>query len=219
MDKCKMHIPDGFLDLLIALFFIALSGGFEYKTFKKINTQLTEKIIPQTAIVTAAIFVAQMLNFPILAGTSGHLVGGTLLAILFGPWNAIFSMTIIIVIQAFVFSDGGIIVIGANLFNMAIITPLIGYYSWKAIQKILKTEIGNKLGIAVGAWLSIVVAAIICGLQLGLSAIFPFSIYETIPAMAFWYILIGIGESIITVSAFTTIQRLYPEMITSINGE
>ena len=160
-----------------------------------------------------------MLNFPILAGTSGHLVGGTLLAILFGPWNAIFSMTIIIVIQAFVFSDGGIIVIGANLFNMAIVTPLIGYYSWKAIQKILKTEIGNKLGIAVGTWLSIVVAAIICGLQLGLSVIFPFSIYETIPAMAFWYILIGIGESIITVSAFTAIQRLYPELITSINGE
>ena len=202
-----MHIPDGFLDLSIAIGFLLISGILEIFIIRKANAELTDKMLPQVALATAGIFVAQMLNFPIIAGTSGHLVGGTLLAVLFGPWIAVFSMTIVVIIQAIVFADGGIIVIGANLFNLAILPPIIGYFTWQRIKQLIQTNTGNLLGISIGAWISIVIAATVCGFQLGISTIFPFDVFLTIPAMVLWHSLIGIGEAVITVTAVIAIAQ------------
>ncbi|MHA1712763.1 MAG: energy-coupling factor ABC transporter permease [Candidatus Ranarchaeia archaeon] len=207
-----MHIPDGFLDLSIAAVFYLVSALGEWHATREAARQLNDKLLPRVALVTAAVFAAQMLNFPIVGGTSGHLIGGTLLAFFFGPWIAVFSLTVIIVLQAFVFGDGGIIALGANIFNMAIITPLIGYYTWRTIRRVVSGSNGDILGLGLGAWLSVVIASLSCGLQIGLSTIFPFTVLETVPAMLFWHVIIGLGEAIITITTVILIRRSRPDL-------
>ena len=130
-----MHIPDGFLSLTICALMYAISIGFLIWSWKKAKNAYSSSVTPMLAVSSAFVFAAQMINFPILFGTSGHLVGGTFLAVLLGPYAAILSMTIILMMQALIFADGGLSTFGANVFNMAVIgryfplSPILARYA------------------------------------------------------------------------------------------
>ena len=123
-----MHIPDGFLSLPVSAGTIALSSSYGVYCHNKIKDNIKKQDIPLIACVTAFIFAAQMLNFPVLAGTSGHFMGSTLAVFLFGPYISFFIMTIVLVMQALLFGDGGLLAIGANVLNMGVVAPLVAYF-------------------------------------------------------------------------------------------
>jgi len=213
-----MHIPDGFLDPPLCALMYLISLLILFYSWKKAKEELPRGFASTLGVLSALVFVAQMLNFPIVGGTSGHLVGGTFLATLFGPHVAMVSMTLVLLVQAVFFADGGITTFGANVFNMAIIGASSFY-----IVKILagKNPTNRRLGVSVfvASWLSIVLSALACALEIGVSSTFAEAggIFVTIPAMLFWHAIIGIGEGVITTSLVSAIFHLRPSLPNLIN--
>ncbi len=199
-SPAPMHIPDGFLSTLVSIIFWILSLVIIAYALKRVGSELGERQVPLMGVLAAAIFAGQMLNFTVVGGTSGHLLGAALATILLGPWAAIIVMTSVVAIQALIFQDGGLLVLGANLFNMAIVGVAVAYMVYRTIFRLSG---GKQWGIFVGgfvaAWASIVLAALACALQLAASGTSPANI--AIPAMAGIHALIGIGEGLITVGA------------------
>lgn len=204
-----LHIPDGFLNLVISLVFWALTAGAVWMAISKTNRQLGEKQVPLMGVMAAFIFAAQMLNFPVAGGTSGHFLGGALAAIVLGPWTAILVMTAVIAVQAVLFQDGGLLVMGANIFNMGILTALIGFGLYRAVAGQNRV---TRLAVAgVGAWLAVMASALITALQLWLSSTTRLEI--VVPAMLGVHALIGIGEALITVAALAFIEQTRPDLL------
>jgi cobalt/nickel transport system permease protein len=160
-------------------------------------------------ISSAFVFAAQMINFPILYGTSGHLVGGTFLAVLLGPYAAILSMTIVLMMQALFFADGGLSTFGANVFNMAVIGGL-SFFIVKSLTRESKINGRFFLSVFAASWLSMVLGALACGLQMGFSPLFSEAggVFVTVPAILFWHIIIGFGEAAITATLLTQLKRM-----------
>jgi cobalt/nickel transport system permease protein len=155
-----------------------------------------------------------MINFPIAYGTSGHLVGGTFLAMLLGPYAAILSMTVVLLIQALLFADGGMLTFGANVFNMAVIGGL-SFFLVRILTR--NSKHGSRLFVSVfiASWLSVVLGALACGLEIGFSPFFADAggIAVTVPAMLFWHVLIGLGEAAITTTLITQLNKLQPTIL------
>jgi len=208
-----MHIPDGFLDLKIAAILYTVSIVAIAISVVRTRKTLGDKQIPLLSLLTAGVFAAQMLNFPIVGGTSGHLVGGTLIAVFLGPSATVVSMTVILVIQGLVFADGGITALGANIFNMGVI-PALTFFLYVAIKRGVKGRKGILTGAAVVAWLSVVLGAVACGLELGFSyPTFLYNSWVTVPMMAFWHVIIGVGEAIITSSILAYVLTTRPDLL------
>ncbi|MEM3769768.1 MAG: energy-coupling factor ABC transporter permease [Candidatus Bathyarchaeia archaeon] len=209
-----MHIPDGYISPEIAAMMIAISIIFLVLSWKKAKTIYPKALAPLLAVSSAFVFAAQMVNFPITYGTSGHLVGGTFLSVVLGPYAAILSMTIVLLMQALFFADGGIMALGANIFNMAV----IGGLSFFIVKLIAGNSTRGKrffIGVFTASWLSVVLGALACGLQIGFSPVFTEAggITVTVPAMLFWHVLIGIGEASITTTAITQLYRVQPAVL------
>jgi cobalt/nickel transport system permease protein len=211
-----MHIPDGFLSLTICALMYVLSIGFLVLSWKKAKNTYSNSVTPMLAVSSAFVFAAQMINFPILYGTSGHLVGGTFLSVLFGPYMAILGMTIVLMMQALIFADGGLSTFGANVFNMAIIGGL-SYFIVKSFTRESKSSSRFFLSVFVASWISMVAGALACGLQIGFSPLFSEvgGVMVTVPAMLFWHILIGFGEAAITATLLTQLRRMPSTVIPS----
>ncbi|WP_456276603.1 energy-coupling factor ABC transporter permease [Bacillus sp. AK128] len=191
-----MHIPDGFLSLTVWTSTMGISAAAVALSVKKTKLEDNQQNIPLIGIVTAFIFAAQMINFPVAGATSGHLAGGVLAAILFGPWLATLVMASVVIIQALFFQDGGITAIGANLLNVGVIAPWLGYLIYKLFQQ-MKSEKMLLIGVFIASWVSLVAAAIAVAFELYLSGIVPLG--AALKAMITWHSIIGIGEGIITV--------------------
>jgi cobalt/nickel transport system permease protein len=195
-----MHIPDGFLSTLVSIVFWGFSALIVAYALRRVGRELGERQVPLMGVLAAAIFAGQLLNFSVTGGTSGHLLGAALATILLGPWAAIVVMTSVVSIQALIFQDGGLLAMGANLFNMALIGVAVSYCAYTLVQKLAR---GRTWGVFVGgfaaAWLSIVAAALAAALQLALSGTSPANI--SVPAMGGIHMLIGIGEGLITTGA------------------
>ncbi len=216
-----MHLPDGLLDpittivLWIATIAIMILGYFRMgKMFEKEDS---EKMIPYIGVLAAIIFAFQFVNYPVPGGTSGHLVGGTLVAIILGPWASVIVLFLILVIQS-LFGDGGITALGANTFNMGIISGIVGFYLVMLFVRILnntslKKELKVTIATAIGSYISIVLASFMCGIEIGISGTIPIEI--AVPAMVFWHILIGIGEGIISALIVYYIYKTKPDFITT----
>jgi cobalt/nickel transport system permease protein len=204
-----MHIPDGFLSITICILMYAASIGFLLWAWRKVKNTYSTSVAPLLAISSAFVFAAQMINFPIMYGTSGHLVGGTFLAVLLGPYAAILSMTLVLMMQALFFADGGLTTFGANVFNMAIIGGL-SYFVVKALAHESKSSSRFFLSVFAASWLSIVGGALVCGLEIGFSPLFADAggILVTVPAMLFWHVVIGLGEATITATLLTQLIRM-----------
>jgi cobalt/nickel transport system permease protein len=212
-----MHIPDGFLTIntLVPSWLISIGSlGF---CLKKTALILKERMVPLMGIMSAFIFAAQMINFPVIGGTSGHLLGGVLAAVLLGPYAGTVVLSCVLIFQCLIFQDGGILALGANILNMAIIGTIGGYLVFKGVQKIFGREKGFLVGAAVAAWFSVVLAAGFCALALAASGISPLNI--VLPAMMGIHALIGIGEALITVAVISFVRKVRPDLIFGFAGE
>ena len=207
-----LHAPDGFFSLPLAVagyVVVALVIAF---AIRRTSGELNERMVPMMGVMAAFIFAAQMINFPVAGGTSGHLVGGALAAIILGPWAAILVMTAVVGLQALLFQDGGLVVLGINLFNMSIVSVLAGYGVYFLARKISLTSKRTLfVGGFVSAWFSVMMAAVFTALALAFSGTSPLGL--ALPALAAVHALIGIGEGLITVFALSFIRAARPELL------
>ena len=207
-----LHIPDGFLSVPVAAFGWLLTIILVTIALRQTQDQLGERQVPLMGILAAFVFAAQMINFPVAGGTSGHLLGGLFIAILLGPWSAVLVMTSVIAVQSLLFQDGGLLAMGFNIFNMGIVAVFVGYFVYSWIGKLWGNTWRSRLiGAAAGAWLGVEVAAIATALQLGISGTSAFSV--ALPAMAGIHALIGLGEAAITLGALTFINQSRPDLV------
>jgi cobalt/nickel transport system permease protein len=199
-----MHIPDGFLNTATVATTCAVSAVAVAGAVRIANNKIGEKQVPLMGVTAAFIFAAQMLNFPVIGGTSGHLIGAALAAILLGPWAGMLIMTCVLIVQCLVFQDGGLLALGANVLNMGIIAPFAGYYVYRGMSSIMGGDRrGMLVGGFLGAWASVLLASIACALELWLSGTSP--LHMALPAMAGWHALIGVGEGLITTAALSLV--------------
>lgn len=207
-----MHIPDGFLNVATAAgTYVVSAGGVAY-SLRRLAGKLGEKQVPMVGVMAAFIFAAQMLNFPVAGGTSGHLVGGALAAILLGPWTGLLVMACVLIVQTLIFQDGGITALGANILNMGIIAVFLGYFVYRLTLKLLKGRgFAEAVGGFVAGWVSIFAAAVACALELAISGTSP--LVGALPAMAGIHALIGVGEGLITALILGFVKATRPDLL------
>jgi cobalt/nickel transport system permease protein len=206
-----MHIPDGFLNAKTAITTGVFSAAGLSASLRYAKGRLQSREVPLIGLTAAFIFVAQMLNFPIASGTSGHLLGATLAAVLLGPSAAIIVMSCVLIIQAFIFADGGVLALGANIFNMGIIAPLCGYAIYRFIRLFLTNRRGQLVAASCASWCTTVIASIFCAAELSWSGTADWKMI--LPAMAGIHMLIGIGEATITMLVLAAIMKTRPELL------
>jgi len=194
-----MHIPDGFIDVQTSAIFAGLAAAGVAASLKGARSQLDEKSAPLAGLTAVFIFAVQMLNFPVVAGTSGHLIGAALAAVLVGPWAATLALTVVLIMQAFLFADGGITALGLSIFNMSVISVWVGYAIFLLVKKILpRGKPSIVVASAIGALISVPAAALGFTLQYAMGANATFSVSTVLTAMVGTHVLIGIGEALIT---------------------
>lgn len=211
--QLAMHIPDGFLSLPVSLITWIVAIALIALCLNRVQREYQERAVPLMGVCAAFIFAAQMINFPIPGGTSGHLLGGTLAGVLLGPWAGSLVMAVVFIVQAVVFQDGGITVLGANITNMGLIGTFCGYYLYRIIRYALGRDSWRGIGVgtAVAAWTSVVVASTLCAFQLAISGTVPLAV--ALAAMAGWHVLIAIGEALITLVAVSFVWRTRPDLL------
>jgi cobalt/nickel transport system permease protein len=207
-----LHVPDGFLSTPVSVVGWLLAILAIAYALRQTRHQLGERQVPLLGVMAAFIFAAQAINFPVAGGTSGHLLGGALAAIVLGPWAAVLVMTAVIGLQALIFQDGGLLVMGWNIVNMGVLTAFTGYLVYNLIERLMgKAPASLLVAGAVGAWLSVEVSAIATALQLAVSGTSPLSV--ALPAMAGVHAIIGIGEALITIGALALMARTRPDLL------
>lgn len=210
----RLHIPDGFLSTPVAIIGWVVALLFIAVAIRQTRDQLGDRQVPLMGILAAFIFAAQAINFPVAAGTSGHLLGGALAAILLGPWAATLIMTSVIAMQGLLFQDGGLLVMGWNILNMGVITAFVGVATYSLVRRMTGNGLRSRLAAAfTAAWLSVEVAALATALQLAVSGTSPIQL--GLPAMAGVHALIGIGEGVITVGALVLLQTTSNSVLTA----
>lgn len=209
-----MHAPDGFLNAGTAIATGAISAGTIGVALKQAKHRLAEKQVPLAGIAAAFIFAAQMLNFPVVAGTTGHLLGGALAAILLGPHIGAVVVTIVVVVQALVFADGGLTALGYNVLNMAIIPAFGGYAIYLAMRRLLpKSGAGVIASTGIAAGLSVVLGAAAFSLEWLFGATAPVPFDTVFGAMVGIHLLIGIGEGLISAMALGAVMASRPDLV------
>ena len=204
-----MHIPDSFIPFDQALIYWALALPFIIMSMKWAKNELDEMKVPILAALAAGIFAIQAMNIPIGMGTSGHMVGAVLVAIVFGtPWAGVLVLTLVLLVQGFAFADGGITTMGANILNMGVISGFIGYYTYVALRK----STGTSIAALIGAWLGLFTSAIVCAIQMWLAGTFP--LVPGLMAMGTFHLIIGfVGEGLITSVAIAAIAKSRPDLL------
>lgn len=203
-----LHAPDGFLTVPIAAFMWVLTLIALAVAVRRANASLDERAVPLLGVMAAFIFAAQMFNFQVAGGTSGHLLGGVLAAVLLGPWSATLVMACVVAVQALVFQDGGLVVMGANIFNMGVIGTFGGFVVYRLLAGVLGGEDRARIPAAgIAAWLAVVAGAAVMAVELAASGTSPIGL--ALPAMVGVHVLIGVGEALITMAAiaFITMTR------------
>lgn len=211
-----MHIPDGFLDAKTLAVTGALSVGGLAVAARQVNRTLPRHKIPLMGLSAAFVFAAQMLNFPVAGGTSGHLLGGVLAAVLLGPGAAAIVIACVLMVQALIFSDGGVLALGANIFNMSFVGAIGGYAIYRSARRFLPGLRGQITAIFFAAWLSTALASVTCAGELSLSGTLAPSV--VFPAMVSIHMLIGIGEGLITSMVILAIVRTRSDLLEAENS-
>jgi len=207
-----MHIPDGFLTNRVALSLGAVSAASILYAARRVKLEAEGRLVPLMGVLGAFTLAAQMLNFPVLGGTSGHLVGGALLAILLGPMAALLTMTTVVLAQALFLQDGGLLALGANVFSIAAVTTLSGYATYRALGG--AGAVGRRLAVSsfVAGWVSLMLSAASCALALAVSGAIPLGVGLT--AMLGYHAVIGIAEGGLTAGMIVFIARVRLDLLT-----
>lgn len=209
-----MHAPDGFLSAGTAVATGAISVGTVGVALRQAKHHLKEKQIPLAGIAAAFVFAAQMFNFPVAAGTTGHLLGGALAAILLGPHIGAIVVTVVVVVQAMVFADGGITALGYNVLNMAIIPAYGGYAIFRMFRRLLpKSSGGVVAATGLAAWVSVVLSAMAFSIEWLFGATAPISFTEVFGAMVGVHVLIGIGEGVLSAMTVGAVLASRPDLV------
>lgn len=209
-----MHAPDGFLTAGTAVATGAISVGTVGVALRQAKHQLKDKAVPLAGITAAFVFAAQMFDFPVAAGTTGHLMGGALAAILLGPSVGVVVVTVVVVIQALAFADGGLTALGYNILNMAIVPAYGGYAVFRLVRKIMPKTSGGVIGAgALAAWASVVMSAMAFSIQWLFGASAPISFDVVFSAMVGVHAVIGIGEAVITALILGTVLATRPDLV------
>jgi len=212
-DLFALHIPDGFLSPGVAAAAGVIAIAAVAYGLRVANVDLDESRVPLLGVIAAFVFAAQMLNFPIAGGTSGHFLGATLAAVLLGPWLASLVMAVVLIVQCFAFADGGVSALGANILNMGVLGALLAGFALVAAQRILPHTRTAFLGtVGVVSWFAVMIGAAATSFELGLSDTVPLG--TALPAMLGVHALIGIGEAVITVAAVAAVLAARPDLVT-----
>lgn len=209
-----MHIPDGFINgATSAGFGVAAAGGMG-AAIKQTGRTLNERQVPLAGLVAAFVFAAQMVNFPVTAGVSGHLLGGVLAAVLVGPWAGFLVLSVVLIVQGFLFADGGLSALGLNIVNMALIGAVAGYALYRVILRLLPRDTrGVTLAAGVAAGISVPLAALGFFVEYAIGGTASVSLGTVLTAMLGTHILIGIGEGLITALVIGTVVRSRPDLV------
>ena len=225
-----MHIPDGYLGPQTYVPLYGVSIGFWAIAQSKLKKQLSLKHVPYLAMAAAFSFLIQMFNIPIPGGTTGHVVGAGIIAILLGPWTAVLAVSVVLIIQAIVFGDGGITAVGANCFNMAVVMPFVSYGVFKLI--IGKSEAGARLAVSafLSGYLGLLVAALFTAIELGIQPLIatgadgrplyaPYPLSVAIPAMAIEYLFaFGVVEGLVTMLLLKYFLKHERDLVYALSG-
>jgi cobalt/nickel transport system permease protein len=221
-----LHIPDGYLSPETAAVMYAASMPFWYTASRRVNKALTSKMVPLLSIFAAFSFTIMMFNIPVPGGTTAHAVGGTLMAIVLGPWTAVIGVSVALAIQAIFFGDGGITAFGANAFNMAIVLPMVGYAGYRLVSAGAALNSPRRVwAAAIGSYIGITVAAVLVGIELGIQPLFwslpngqalysPYPIQQAVPAMLVSHLVgAALVEALVTGLGVAYLQRARPELL------
>jgi cobalt/nickel transport system permease protein len=207
-----LHAPDGFFSVPVALLMWAVAIAAIGISVSRAGRTLSERAVPLMGVTAAFIFAAQMINFPVIGGTSGHLLGGVLAAILLGPWAGTLVMASVIAVQSLLFQDGGLLAMGANIVNMGVIGTMGGYAIYRSLCGLLGGEQRGRMpAAAIAAWSAVMLGAAATSLELAVSGTSPLAV--VLPAMLGVHVFIGIGEAVITVGALALIKSARPDLL------
>lgn len=206
-----VHIPDGMLDTKTwASAWVGSAGALAYAS-AQVRQHLKDNKIVLMAVLSALVFALQMLNFPVAGGTSGHFAGGAAVAIILGPWPAMIVMTAVLAIQALLFADGGITALGANIVNLAIVGPLVGWLVYRAFTAISRNRLTRSIGSFAAAWTACVAGSLSAALMLWVSGRVPLVVGAA--TMGLWHMVIGVGEGIITAGLVSYLATVRPDLL------
>ena len=216
-----MHIPDGYLGPLTFLTLFAVMIPVWWFAARVAKEKLGNKAVPMLAMLSAVSFLVMMFNWPVPDGTTAHMVGGTLIAVILGPWAAVLGVSVALVVQAFFFGDGGITALGANSFNMAFVLPFVGYYVYRGVRKVLrkKDPAAEAMASSIGAYAGINVAALCAAIEFGIQPYIapgycPYGLNLSIPAMAFAHLVTaGPVAAVVTGAVVYYIKKNRPDLL------
>lgn len=223
--KIVMHIPDNYLSPASCAVLAAAMVPVWAVSIKKVKKEISKVKMPQLGIAAALTFLMMMFNVPLPGGTTGHAVGGTLIAILLGPYSACISVSVALILQALLFGDGGVLAIGANCFNMAFVLPFLGYFVYKFIKDHTKSAKGEYVGVIVGSYVGINFAALCAAIEFGIQPLLytnaagqplycPYPLSVSIPTMTIEHLLIaGVVEALFSALIFTFVKKVSPDMV------
>ena len=215
-----MHIPDGFLDIIVSAVTYIAFLGYGSIALKRIRFARNAERLSLVSVLAAGIFAAQMLNWPLPGGTSLHFAGGALAGIMLGPWLGFLTLFLVLLVQCLVFHDGGITSLGANVLNMAIIDVVVAYFIYRVLVKRFGAGEPVRVSAAfLGGWLGITLAGAACGLEIGYSPSFPYGFEVTLPVMIGWHAVLGIIEGVITALTVLYLTQRAPQLVFSEAGE
>lgn len=209
-----MHVPDGFLDPATSVATATVAAGAVALALRKARTELDDRTAPLAGATAAFVFAVQMVNFPVAAGTSGHLIGGALAAVLVGPWTAVLCMTAVLLVQAVLFADGGLTALGTNVTLLGVIAVAVGYGLVRLLLRVLPPTRRSLVAAAgLGAFLSVPVAALAFVGLFGLGGVADVSLGMVAAAMTGVHLLIGLGEAAITVVVVGAVLTARPDLV------
>jgi len=209
-----MHIPDGLIDGSTSAAAGVIAAGGVGVCLKKAAVTMQEKDVALAGLVSAFVFAAQMLNFPVASGTSGHLLGGLLAAVLVGPWLGALSVSVVLFVQGLVFADGGLSALGLNIINMALVPALVGYVIFRTVRLLVPRSHGGVVSAAgIAGALSVVLASLVFTLEYALGGTGGAPVATVFGAMVGVHILIGIGEGIITALTVGVVLAVRPDLV------
>ena len=209
-----MHVPDGFLDAPTSLATGAVAVAAVGVALRKARAELDDRTAPMAGLVAAFVFAAQMINFPVGAGTSGHLMGGALAAVLVGPWTAVVCIAVVLLVQALFMADGGITALGTNVTLIGLVTVLVGWLVFRAARGLLPRRLGSVApAAALGAFVSVPVAAAVFTLLFAVGGQAPVDASTILAAMVGWHVLIGVGEAVITGLVVGAVVAARPDLV------
>ena len=214
-----MHIPDGFIDIPTSAAFAAVAAVGVGASLKGAAKSLDEKTAPLAGLTATFIFAVQMLNFPVAAGTSGHLFGSVLAAVLVGPYVATLALSVVLLLQALLFADGGLTAAGLNVFNLSLVGVWVGYGAFLLVKKILpKNKPSITTAATIAGFISVPAAVMGFVLQYAIGANSTFSVTAVFTGMMGAHLLIGIGEAVITAFSVTAVMASRPDLVYGYRG-